>query len=116
MDSLKIEKVDHNVPDMKSYHGSGMEVVGQTRFFLQIQTRRGYTTKKKLQCLVIDKAYDNEILISWDNCILMGIVPESFPYCHLEENLEPEQKEDNTEEEKEEEEKKKKVLALIPLL
>ena len=88
---------------MKSYQGSGMEVVGQTKFFLQIQTRRGYTTKKMLHCLVIDKAYDNEILISWDNCILMGIIPESFPYCFLEEDLESESKEENVEKEKEEE-------------
>ena len=46
MHNLKIEKVDHDEPDMKSYQGSGMEVVGQTKFFLQIQTRRGYTTKR----------------------------------------------------------------------
>ena len=37
--------------------------------------------------------------------ILVGIIPESFPYCHLEEDLEPDPKEDDTEKEKEEEDK-----------
>ena len=55
-----------------------------------------------LHCLVVDKAYDNEILISWDNCILMGIIPETFPYCFLEEDLESESKEENVEKAKEE--------------
>ena len=74
---LKIEKVDHDDPKMRSYQGSGMKIVGQIKFFLQIQTRKGFTTKKMLHCLVVRGAYDNEILISWDNCILMGIIPES---------------------------------------
>ena len=103
MHNLKIEKVNHNEPEMKSYQGSGMEVVGQTKFFLQIQTRKCFTMKKMLHCLVVDKTYDHEILISWDNCILMGIIPESFPYCFLEEDLESESKEENAEKEKEEE-------------
>ena len=60
MHNLKIKNVDPDKPEMKSYQGSGMNVVGQTKFFLLIQTRRGYTTKKMLHCLVIDKAYDNE--------------------------------------------------------
>ena len=34
MHNLKIEKVDHDKPDMKSYQGSGMEVVGHTEFFI----------------------------------------------------------------------------------
>merc|ERR1711954_148524 len=105
MYNLKIEEFDHDKPKMRSYQGSGMQVVGQTKFFLQIQTRRGFTTKKMFHCLIVDNAYDNQILISWDNCVLMGIIPESFPYCHLEEDLEPESREDNNEEEKEEEEK-----------
>ena len=97
MHNLKIEKVDHDKPEMKSYQGSGMEVIGQTKFFLHIQTRKGFTTKKMLHCLVVDKTYDHEILISWDNCILMGIIPESFPYCFLEEDLESESTEENVE-------------------
>merc|ERR1711954_460289 len=76
-----------------------MEVVGQTKFFLQIQTRKGFTTKKRLHCLVVDKSYDHEILISWDNPILMGIIPESFPYSFLEEDLESESKEENVKKE-----------------
>ena len=64
MHNLKVEKVNQDDPDMKSYQGSGMEVVGQTKFFLQIQTRKGFTRKKMLHCLVVDKTYDHEILIS----------------------------------------------------
>ena len=37
MHNLKNEKVDHDEPDMKSYTGSGMKVVGQTRFFIKIK-------------------------------------------------------------------------------
>merc|ERR1711954_407281 len=107
MYNLKIEEFDHDKPKMRSYQGSGMQVVGQTKFFLQIQTRRCFTTKKMFHCLIVDNAYDNKILISWDNCVIMGIIPESFPYCHLEEDLEQETREDNKEEEKEEEEKEK---------
>ena len=55
-----------------------------------------------IQCLVPDKTYDHEILISWDNCILMGIIPESFPYCFLKEDLESESTEENVENKKEE--------------
>ena len=84
-----------------------MKIVGQTRCFLQIQHKKGFTTKKLLHALVVEKAYDQEILISWDNCIIMGIVPENFPYCNLEDDLEPEQKEDSKEEEKENEEESK---------
>ena len=81
MHNLKIEKVDQDKPDMKSYTGSGMKVVEHTKFFIKIKTRKGYTTKKMLHCLVVDHSYDREILISWDNCILFGIIPENFPYC-----------------------------------
>merc|ERR1712239_1950 len=109
MANLHSLKVDHDEPMMRSYQGAGRQVVGQTRFFLQIQTRRGFTTKKMLHCLVVEKAYDNEILISWDNCVIMGIIPESFPYCHLEEDLEQELRENNKEDEKKEEEKEKEL-------
>ena len=37
----------------------------------------------------------------------MGIVPENFPYCNLENDVEPESKEDNNEEEKKSEEESK---------
>ena len=84
-----------------------MKIVGQTRCFLQIQHKKDFTTKKLLHALVVEGAYDQEILISWDNCILMGIVPENFPYWNLEDDLEPEQKEDSKEEEKENEEESK---------
>ena len=86
---------------MKSYSGSGMEVMGQTKFSIKIQTRKDFTTKKMLHCLVVDKTYDHEILISWDNCILMGIIPESFPYCFLEEDLDTESTKEDVECEKE---------------
>ena len=75
--NLKISKVDEDEPDMKSYTGSGMKVVGQTKFYIKIKTRKGYTSKKLLHCLVVNHSYDREILISWDNCILFGIIPEN---------------------------------------
>merc|ERR1711954_435661 len=68
--SLKIEKVDSDEPLMKSYHGANMKIKGQTKCYIQIQHRKGFTSKKLLHALVIEDAYDQEILISWDNCIL----------------------------------------------
>ena len=104
MHNLKIEKVDNNELDMKSYTGSGMKVVGQTKFFIKIKTRKGYTSKKMLHCLVVNHSYDCEILNSWDNCILFGIIPENFPYCFLdddsdstEENVKCDKEEENPE-------------------
>merc|ERR1711954_582970 len=99
--SLKIEKVDTDEPMMKSYQGENMKIVGQTRCFLQIQHNKGFTSKKLLHALVIEKAYDQEILISWDNCILMGIIPENFPYCNMEHDVDPQSEEDQNVEEKE---------------
>ena len=63
-----------------------MKVVGQTKFYINIKTWKGYTSKKLLHCLVVDHSYDCEILISWDNCILLGIIPENFPYCFLDDD------------------------------
>merc|ERR1711954_16097 len=99
--SLKIEKVDPDEPLMKSYHGANMKIRGQTKCFIQIQHRKGFTTKKLLHALVIEDAYDQEILISWDNCILMGIKPESFPYCNMEHDVEPQSDENQNAEEME---------------
>ena len=84
--NLKISKVKEDKPDMRSYIGSGMKVVGQTKFYIKIKTRKGYTSKKLLHCLVVNHSYDHEILISWDNCILFGIIPENFPYCFLDDD------------------------------
>ena len=39
-----------------------------------------------MHCLVVNHSYDREILISWDNCIAYGIIPESFPYCFLDDD------------------------------
>merc|ERR1711954_517868 len=78
-----------------------MKIRGQTKCFIQIQHRKGFTTKKLLHALVIEDAYDQEILISWDNCILMGIIPESFPYCNMEHDVEPQSDENQNAEEKE---------------
>ena len=54
----------------------------------------------------MDHSYDREILISWDNCILFGIIPENFPYCFLDEdsdstneNLKYDKEDDNPEKE-----------------
>ena len=63
-----------------------MKVVGQTKFFIKIKTRKGYTSKKLLHCLVVDHSYDLEILISWDKCILFGIIPENLLYCFLDDD------------------------------
>ena len=82
---------------MNSYTGSGMKVVGQTKFFIKIKTKKGYTSKKLLHCLVVDHSYDCKILISWDNCILMGIIPKSFQYCFLEDDLDSDSTEENVE-------------------
>merc|ERR1711954_362978 len=78
-----------------------MKTRGQTKCFIQIQHRKGFTTKKLLHALVIENAYDQEILISWDNCILIGIIPESFPYCNMEHDVEPQSDENQNAEEKE---------------
>merc|ERR1711954_554229 len=99
--SLKIEKVDPDEPLMKSYHGANMKIKGQTKCFIQIQHRKGFTSKKLLHALVIEDAYDQEILISWDNCILMGIIPESFPYCNMEHDVNQQSNENQNAEEKE---------------
>merc|ERR1712112_480767 len=64
--SLKIEKIDPDEPMMKSYHGGNMKIVGQTRCFIQIEHSKGFTTKKLLHALVIEDAYDHEILIRID--------------------------------------------------
>ena len=53
---LKIEEVDPDEPKMKSYQGAGMKIVGQTRCFLQIQHKKGFTTKKLLHALVVEGA------------------------------------------------------------
>ena len=104
--NLKISKVNEDEPDMKSYTGSGMKVVGQTKFYIKIKTRKGYTSKKLLHCLVVDHSYDCEILISWDNFILFVIIPENFPYCFLDDdsdsankNVECNKEEENLEKE-----------------
>merc|ERR1711954_529444 len=102
--SLKIEKIDPDEPMMKSYHGGNMKIVGQTKCFIQIEHSKGFTTKKLLHALIIEDAYDQEILISWDNCILMGIIPENFPYCNMEHDVEPQSDENQNAEEKESEE------------
>merc|ERR1712112_304138 len=46
--SLKIEKVDPDEPLMKSYHGANIKIKGQTKCFIQIQHRKGFTSKKLL--------------------------------------------------------------------
>ena len=51
--NLKISKVDKDEPDMKSYTGSGMKIVGQTKLYIKIKTKRGYTSKKLLHSLVV---------------------------------------------------------------
>ena len=35
--------------------------------------------KKLLHALIIDQSYDREILISWDNCLAFGMIPNTFP-------------------------------------
>ena len=88
--NLKISKVDKDEPDMKSYTGSGMKVVGQTKLYIKIKTKKGYTSKKLLHSLVVNHSYDREILISWDNCIAYGIIPDTFPYCFMDEDSDTE--------------------------
>ena len=62
--NLKVSKVNKDEPDMKSYTGSGMKVVGQTKLHIKIKTKKGYTSKKLLHSLVVDHSYDWEVLIS----------------------------------------------------
>merc|ERR1712081_73036 len=78
-----------------------MKIKGQTKCFIQIQHGKWFTSKKLLHALVIEDAYDREILISWDNCILMGIIPESFPYCNMEHDVDQQSNENHNAEEKE---------------
>ena len=84
--NLKVSQVDKDEPDMKTYNGLGLKIVGQTKLYLKIKTRRGFTSKKLLHALVVDHSYDREILISWDNCLAYGIIPESFPYLDMDED------------------------------
>ena len=71
---------------MKTYNGLGMKIVGQTKLYMKIKTRRGFTSKKLLHALVVDHSYDREVLISWDNCLAYEIIPESFPYPDMDED------------------------------
>merc|ERR1712081_150239 len=77
--------------------------------FIQLEHSKGFTTKKLLHALIIENEYDQEILISWDNCILMGIIPENFPYCNMEHDVDPQSDENQNVENKETEEKNKRI-------
>ena len=90
--------VDEDEPDMKTYNGLGLKIVGQTQLYLKIKTRRGFTTKKLLHALVVDHSYDREILISWDNCLAFGIIPKSFPYPDIDSDSDKQEENDNSDE------------------
>merc|ERR1712081_100413 len=81
--------------------------------FIQLEHSKGFTTKKLLHALIIENEYDQEILISWDNCILMGIIPENFPYCNMEHDVDPQSDENQNVEEKESEEESQNRRTVI---
>ena len=94
--NLKVTKVDEDEPDMKTYNGLGMKIVGQTKLYMKIKTRRGFTSKKLLHALVVDHSYNREVLISWDNCLAYGIIPESFPYPDFDKVSDNQEENDNS--------------------
>ena len=96
--NLKVRPVDEDEPDMKTYNGLGLKIVGQTQLYLKIKTRKGLTTKKLLHALVVDHSYDREILISWDNCLSFGIIPKSFPYPDMDSDSDNQEENDNSNE------------------
>ena len=64
---------------MRTFDGTKLNIIGQTKFYLKFKTPKGYTSKKLMQDLVIDHAYDREMLISWVDCIAFGIISNVFP-------------------------------------
>ena len=90
--------VDEDEPDMRTYNGSDINIVGQTHLYLKIKTKKGFTTKNLLHALVIDHSYDREILISWDNCLAFGIIPKSFPLPDIDSDSDKQEENDNTNE------------------
>ena len=76
---LKINPVDKDEPPMRAFNGSKLKIKGQTKFYLKFKKPGGFTAKKMMQALVIDEAYDREILISWTDCLAFGIISKIFP-------------------------------------
>ena len=46
--------MDTDEPEMRTYNGLDLNIVGQTHLYLKIKTKKGFTTKKLLHALVID--------------------------------------------------------------
>ena len=76
---LKINPVDADEPPMRAFNGSKLNIIGQTKFYLKFKKPGGFTAKKLMHALVIDEAYDREILISWIDCLAFGIISNIFP-------------------------------------
>ena len=74
---LKIYPSDKDEPDMKSFDGSKLDVVGQTKLYRRI---KGSKSKKMFHALVVAESYDREILLSWVDCLSCGIVANQFSY------------------------------------
>ena len=55
---LKVKPVNTDEPEMRTYNGLDLNIVGQTHLYLKIKTKKGFTMKKLLHALVIDHSYD----------------------------------------------------------
>ena len=74
---LKITEVDSDEPDIQTYDGKSLKLVGQTKMFLRI---KGSHSIKLVHAIVVSGAAAQEILLSWQEMIAWGILGPNFPY------------------------------------
>ena len=65
---------------MRTFDGSKLNIVGQTKLYLKLKLPSGFTSKKLLQALIIDHSYDRGMLISWVDGLAFGIISNIFPF------------------------------------